>query len=474
MQPDMQFEDTIAAIATAHGEGGIGIIRISGQEAANIARAVFQGPGGKKTPALRSHSVVYGYVVDPVSPSGERIDEALMIYMAAPRSFTREDVVELHCHGGTVALERVLDAVVSAGARVAEPGEFTKRAFLSGRIDLSQAEAALDIIRARTEAAERLALRQLEGALSLKVGHIRDRLIETCAHIEAHLDFPEEDIEPEASDKILASIREAELVTRALAESFSEGRLYRDGVRTAIVGRPNVGKSSLLNLLLEQDRAIVTSAPGTTRDVIEETLNIKGLPVVVMDTAGIRESHDMAESEGVRRSLKALQEADLVLAVFDTSCPLHPEDHMVLEKIQGKNSIIALNKSDLAIDPDEGKGADEKVFKDLRTVKVSAKKSHGLENLKQAIHDAALRGTHGRGGGGQAEGIIITNKRHKEALVKTHKALGNALARLEEKAPLEVPALELREALDSLGEIVGKVSTDEILDRIFSEFCIGK
>lgn len=470
MQPDMQFEDTIAAIATAHGEGGIGIIRISGKTAANIARAVFQGPGGKKLSTLRSHSVVYGYVIDPASPSGQRIDEALMIYMAAPRSFTREDVVELHCHGGSVATARVLDAVISAGARVAEPGEFTKRAFLSGRIDLSQAEASLDIIRARTEAAERLALRQLEGALSLKVGQIRDRLIDTCAHVEAHLDFPEEDIEPEANEKIHAAIREAELVTRALAESFSEGRLYRDGVRTAIVGRPNVGKSSLLNLLLEQDRAIVTSAPGTTRDVIEETLNIKGLPVVVMDTAGIRESHDMAESEGVRRSLKALEEADLVLAVFDSSCPLHPEDHMVLEKIAGKNSIIALNKSDLAIDPDEGQ---EDVFEGLNTVKVSAKKGKGLEALKDAIHEAALRGTPGKGGG-QAEGIIITNKRHKEALVKTHKALGNALARLEEKAPLEVPALELREALDSLGEIVGKVSTDEILDRIFSEFCIGK
>ncbi|MCK4911754.1 MAG: tRNA uridine-5-carboxymethylaminomethyl(34) synthesis GTPase MnmE [Thermodesulfovibrionales bacterium] len=466
MQPEIQFEDTIAAIATAHGEGGIGIIRISGQAAAGIARAVFQGPGGKKPPALRSHSVVYGYVVDPVS--GERLDEALMIYMAAPRSFTREDVVELHCHGGAVATARVLDAVVSAGARVAEPGEFTKRAFLSGRIDLSQAEAALDIIRARTEAAERLALSQLEGALSLKVGQIRDTLVGICAHVEAHLDFPEEDIEPEASEKILAAIREAEIVTRALAESFSEGRLYREGVRTAIVGRPNVGKSSLLNLLLEQDRAIVTSAPGTTRDVIEETLNIKGLPVVVMDTAGIRESHDMAESEGVRRSLKALQEADLVLAVFDSSCPLHPEDHMVLEKIEGKNSIIALNKSDL---PSEGQ---EGVFEGLNTVKVSAKKAKGLEALKDAIHDAALRGTPGKGGGGQAEGMVITNKRHKEALVKTHKALGNALARLEEKAPLEVPALELREALDSLGEIVGKVSTEEILDRIFSEFCIGK
>ncbi len=465
MYSEIQFEDTIAAIATAPGEGGIGIIRISGQKAADIAKAMFQSPGGSP-PELISHSVVYGFVTDPsAGEDSPRLDETLMIYMAAPRSFTREPVVEFHCHGGPVVLERVLAAVVSQGARLAAPGEFTKRAFLSGRIDLLQAEAALDIIRARTEEAEALALRQLEGALSHKVGRIRNALVDICAQVEAHLDFPEEQIEPDAKKDILTAIEKEQLVTRTLAEGFSEGRLYREGVRTAIVGRPNVGKSSLLNLLLECDRAIVTSTPGTTRDVIEETLSIKGLPVVIMDTAGIRESHDMAESEGVRRSLKALEEADLVLAVFDMSCPLHDQDRLVLEKISGKKTIAVLNKTDLP------QMAETTGFESLRTVRVSAKKTQGLDPLREAIYDAALAG---RRGGADSEGIIITNMRHRDALVRTHEALGRAALRLKEEAPLEIPALELREALDSLGEIVGTVSTDEILDRIFSEFCIGK
>ena len=465
MQSEIQFEDTIAAIATAPGSGGIGIIRISGQMAPDIAKAMFESPGGRP-PILESHSVLYGFVTDPsAGKDSPRLDEALMIYMAAPRSFTREPVVEFHCHGGGVALGRVLAAVVSQGARLAEPGEFTKRAFLSGRIDLSQAEASLDIIQARTEEAGRMALRQLEGALSHKVGRIRDTLVDICAHVEAHLDFPEEEIEPDAKKDILAAIKEGQLVTRALSESFSQGRLYRQGVRTAIVGRPNVGKSSLLNLLLERDRAIVTSAPGTTRDVIEETLNIKGLPVVIMDTAGIRESHDMAESEGVRRSLRAIEEADLVLAVFDMSCPLHDEDMLVLEKISGKKAIAALNKVDL---PQKAETAG---FESLKTVRVSAKKAQGLDPLRDAIHDAALEG---KTGGPDSEGMIITNLRHRDALVRTHEALGRAALRLEQDAPFEIPALELREALDALGEIVGKVSTDEILERIFSEFCIGK
>ncbi|KKN10700.1 hypothetical protein LCGC14_1033920 [marine sediment metagenome] len=461
----MSPEYTIAAIATAPGQSGIGIVRISGPQAAEIARAVFRGPGGKP-PALRSHNVSYGFVTDP--DTGEKLDEALMLFMKGPRSFTREDVVEFQCHGGPVALRRVLDAVVKKGARLAAPGEFTKRAFLSGRIDLTQAEAALDIIRARTEKAEKLALRQLEGALSIKLGAMREAIIEICAHVEAHLDFPEEEIEPDVRDSILDNIRMAASQTNALAESFNEGRLYREGVRTAIVGRPNVGKSSLLNLLLASDRAIVTSAPGTTRDVIEEALNIKGLPVVIMDTAGIRESHDMAESEGVRRSLKALEEADLVLAVFDMSCPLHDEDGIVLEKLCGKKAIAALNKSDLP------RKAEESRFHGLRSVSVSAKSSEGLEGLRDAIYEEALSGGSNTEGGADAEGIVITNRRHRDALVRTNEALGRAALRMEEGSPFEVTAIELREALDCLGEIVGAVSTDEILNRIFSEFCIGK
>ncbi|HEB02608.1 MAG TPA: GTP-binding protein, partial [Nitrospirae bacterium] len=326
-----------------------------------------------------------------------------------------------------------------------------------------------DIIRARTDKAERLALRQLEGAVSVKVNAMREALVEICAHVEAHLDFPEEEIEPDAREGILGSIRMAARHADALAASFSEGRLFREGVRTAIVGRPNVGKSSLLNLLLESDRAIVTSAPGTTRDVIEEALSIKGLPVVIMDTAGIRESHDMAESEGVRRSIKALDEADLVLAVFDMSSPLHEEDEIVLEKLSNKKAIAVLNKSDLP------RLALESRFHGLRSVSVSAKSPAGLEALRDAIYEEALTGgSNSEGGGADAEGIVITNRRHKNALVRTHEALGRAALRMEEGSPFEVTAIELREALDCLGEIVGAVSTDEILNRIFSEFCIGK
>jgi tRNA modification GTPase len=458
----MLFEDTIAAIATAPGEGGIGIIRISGNLAEDIAKALFRSQKGLPIP-IETHTIKYGFVTDP--DSGEKLDEALMIFMAQPRSFTTEPVIELHCHGGAVALGRVLDAVIRQGARVAEPGEFTKRAFLSGRIDLSQAEAALDIIRARTVEAEKLALKQLEGTLSEKINQIREALINICAHVEAHLDFPEEEIEPDANAEILKSINDIETACSALAESFSQGRLYREGLKTAIVGRPNVGKSSLLNLLLERDRAIVTPAPGTTRDIIEESLNIKGLPVVVMDTAGIRESHDMAESEGVRRSLIALDEADIVLAVFDSSQPLHDEDHLVLSKIKGKKAILVFNKSDL---PQIASTGD---IGDKDSIKVSAKKGVGIEELRDAIYSTALAGS---AGGGEAEGIVVTNRRHRESLLKAGGALEQARNRLNERAPLEVCALELRDALDALGEIVGAISTDEILNRIFSSFCIGK
>jgi tRNA modification GTPase len=388
-----------------------------------------------------------------------------MIFMAAPRSYTREDVLELQCHGGPVPLERVFTLVVREGARPAGPGEFTRRAFLSGRIDLPQAEAALDIIRARTEEAGRLALRQLEGALSEKVGALRQRLLDICAEIEAHIDFPEEDIEPAGRDELVKGIKDTAGKTDSLAGGFLKGRLFREGVRTAIVGRPNVGKSSLLNKLLERDRAIVTPAPGTTRDVIEETLSIKGLPFIVMDTAGIRESHEMAESEGVRRSLGALEDADLVLAVFDMSGPLHEEDRLVLERTGKKKTVCVLNKSDLP------QKAGTEAFGEKEKVLISAKHGDGLGDLKEAMHDKAIEGSHG---GGEAESVIVTNARHRDSLVRASDALKRASAALGKGEPLELPALELREATEALGEIVGAISTEEILERIFSSFCIGK
>jgi len=350
--------------------------------------------------------------------------------------------------------------VLRHGARAAEPGEFTRRAFTNGRLDLAQAEAALDIIRARTDAAERLALEQLEGGLSKKINEMRERLTNLCAHVEAHIDFPEEEIAPAAMEEMLAGCVKLTDDVRALVETFHEGRLYREGVRVAIVGRPNVGKSSLLNALLERDRAIVTELPGTTRDVIEEYLSIEGLPVRVMDTAGIREAHDMAEAEGVRRSLKAMAEADVVVGVIDIGEPLHAQDREVIAKLQGANALLALNKSDR-------EAAFEEKY-DVPSVRVSAKTGEGMGEFKRMLYELAIGGR-----AGMSEGVVVTNLRHKSALDEALAGLEAARAVLQSE-PLEIAALELRTALDALGRIVGSVSTDDILNRIFSDFCIGK
>jgi tRNA modification GTPase len=452
----MADNDTIAAISTPPGEGGIGIVRLSGPRAESIASEVFVSKSGRP---LASHRLRYGVVRDP--KTGEDIDEVLCALMRAPHTYTREDVVEMNCHGGMQPLGRVLELCLSLGARLAEPGEFTKRAFLNGRVDLAQAEATIDLIRAKTALAEKQALRQLRGALSRKIHALRERLLHVCAHVEACIDFPEEEIEPDSLEEIRGTLRQVGEDLDALCATYAEGRYLREGVRTAIVGRPNVGKSSLLNALLERDRVIVTDVPGTTRDVIEEYLNIRGMPLRLMDTAGIREAHDMAESEGVRRSLDALEDADLALAVIDGSEALHREDAEVLEKLRGKNAILVMNKSDLP------KRA-ELPASGLPTVFVSARTGEGLETLRERILETVLGSRLLPG-----EGLVITNLRHRGALAASGKALRAALSAMEHE-PLEITAMELREALDRLGEIVGAVSTEDILERVFSEFCIGK
>ncbi len=448
--------DTIVAVATPPGEGGIGIVRLSGPDALAITRQIFRPARGK---GLAPRRMTYGHVIDP--DGGQTVDEVLAVYMCAPYTYTREDVVEISCHGGMVPIRRVVELTLERGARPAEPGEFTKRAFLNGRIDLAQAEAALDIIRARTEDAERLALEQLEGGLSKKVNALRESLTNVCAHIEACIDFPEEEIEPSSLEKLLKRIDTATREVRALIESFHEGRLYREGVRVAIVGRPNVGKSSLLNALLERERAIVTEVPGTTRDVIEEYLNIRGLPVRIMDTAGIREAHDMAEAEGVRRSLKALGEADLVIGVVDRSEPLHEQDREVIGHLPDSRALLVMNKADM---PSRIAGEFE-----LPVAEVSAKTGDGIEELRTLIYETAT----GKAAKKARENVVITNLRHRSALADALRSLEAARSALEEQ-PLEIAAMELREALDALGRIVGAVTTDDILERIFLEFCIGK
>lgn len=458
------FDDTIAAISTPLGEAGIGIVRISGRDAIDIADRLFLSPKGKRLSGAKSHTITYGFIKDPLT--GEMIDEVLISIMKAPNTYTREDAVEINCHGGFLPLRKTLELIIREGARLAEPGEFTKRAFLNGRIDLTQAEAVADLIRSKTEVSQRLAIEQLKGGLSERITKLRERLTEICAHIEAYIDFPDEEIEPATLDTINAELSSIidELVR--LSKTYEEGRFLREGIKVAIVGKPNVGKSSLLNALLERDRAIVTEFPGTTRDVIEELLNIKGLLVRVMDTAGIREAHEMAEREGIKRSLHAINDSDIVIVLIDGSKPVNDEDIYILNKVRekGKRFIIGINKSDLCPSP-----FPFSLQPSAFSLSISAKTGQGLDELKDAIINLTLGNTKG-----ESQSLIVTNLRHKIAIDRAAASLRKTLEDMMNSQPEEIVALSLREGLDHLGEIVGAVTTEDILDRIFSQFCIGK
>ncbi|MGD0884474.1 MAG: tRNA uridine-5-carboxymethylaminomethyl(34) synthesis GTPase MnmE [Thermodesulfovibrionales bacterium] len=470
-------EDTIAAISTPLGEGGIGIVRASGKDAVNIVERLFSSSRDERLTEVASHRLTYGFIKDPLT--GTAIDEVLVAVMKAPHTYTKEDVVEINCHGGMLTLRHILELVLKHGARLAEPGEFTKRAFLHGRIDLSQAEAVIDIIRAKTDGSRIIALEQLSGGLSERITSLRDRILSLCAHVEAYIDFPEDEIEPASKETLSQGIREIQGELSLLSRSFDEGRFFREGLGVAIVGRPNVGKSSLLNALLNRDRAIVTEMPGTTRDVLEEYLNIKGLPVRIMDTAGIRETHEMAEREGVMRSLRALDGADIVIGLVDGTGPLSDQDRGVLGRIKEKNSIIAINKSDLAPDG----GGLETCLKDYseNVLRISARTGAGLDSLKDMlvhvsmVNSRFLTGTRAASVShfSETNGVLVTNVRHKAAIDHAIDALNRASDILSDQ-PLEITAIEMRDSLDRLGEIVGAVTTEDILDRIFKEFCIGK
>jgi len=456
----MSEQDTICAVSTPPGEGGIGIIRISGVMAAGIAVKIFKPRRDKNLLTAPSHSLHYGHVVDPAS--GETVDEALLSVMRAPSTYTREDVIEIHCHGGMMPLWRTLGLCISAGARQAEPGEFTKRAFLNGRIDLAQAEAVMDIIRAKTDLSLRAANEQLLGGLSGEIAALRDRLLSLIAAVEAGIDFPEEDIETgtgqplaEEADGLLAAVD-------SLLSGYAYGRILRDGFATAIVGKPNVGKSSLLNALLKQNRAIVTEVPGTTRDVLEEYLNIAGVPLKILDTAGIRHSHDIVEQEGVRRSIGAIGSADIVLFVLDGSQPLTTEDRRVMDEVKGKHVIAIINKSDLPRKL-------EQLRKSETQISVSCLTGEGLEDLKSAISDQVKQGTIS-----SREHVWAVNQRHRTALEQTKESLQKALESITSGLSPEFISVDLRGALDSLGLIIGATYTEDILERIFNDFCIGK
>ena len=465
-------DDTIAAISTPLGEGGIGIVRLSGRDSVAIAAKLFSSRKRRKLEEAESHKLVHGFIRDPVS--GTNIDEVLIAVMRAPHTYTREDVVEINCHGGILPLRKTLELALKNGGRLAEPGEFTKRAFLNGRIDLSQAEAVIDLIRAKTEESGRIALEQLSGGLSGKITGLRDRIASSYAHIETYIDFPEDEIEPAPLGSILEEIQNIGKDLSDLSETFEEGRFFRDGLKVAIVGRPNVGKSSLLNALLNRDRAIVTDAPGTTRDVLEEYLNIKGLPVRIMDTAGIREAHEMAEKEGVARSLKAIADADVVIGIIDGASALNSEDLTVLDRVRDKKSIIAINKSDLPL-TESSLERQMGVYSD-DVLRISAKTGDGLGELKDRIIDSVITNQKAavRGPSDIGSGAIVTNVRHKTAINNAMRSLDRATSGLKSALPLELVAVEMRDALDRLGGIVGTVTTDDILEQIFSQFCIGK
>jgi tRNA modification GTPase len=457
----MFVDDTIAAIATPIGEGGLAVIRISGPQALQVADRCFT-PAGKaslKPSAAPTHTLHYGHVTQ----NGRSVDEVLLAVLRAPRTFTREDVVEITCHGGILPARSVLDAVLAQGARLAEPGEFTRRAFLNGRLDLAQAEAVADLIHSRTELALRAAHEQLAGKLSQRIRDLRDDMIKTLAHVEAHIDFPEEDIAPDTREQLLNRLERGVSFMDDLLRTAHEGQILRRGIRAAIVGRPNAGKSSLLNQLLGHERAIVSPIPGTTRDTIEETANIRGLPVVFVDTAGLREARDEIEVEGIRRSRQSLQNAEFILHVFDVSEPLTPADEAYLAEFSGKKRILVLNKIDLPVRlrlPDDAKAP---------VVEVCCLTGKGIESLKDTIKELIWSGEI------KAEMLqVMINSRHQDALNRARAAATHTITALRAGESLELVAVDLRIAVNAVGEVVGQTTTEDLLDMIFSQFCIGK
>ncbi len=455
----MHTDDTIAAISTPAGQGGIGIVRLSGKDAIHIADKIFRSSGKHKIKKIGSHRILYGHILDP--DSKELVDEVLISVMKAPNTYTKEDIIEINCHGGAVPVRRALELVLKYGARLADPGEFTQRAFLNGRIDLAQAEAVLDVINSLTVESQKSAVNQLKGNLSEKIEKIRQELVELAALVETFIDFPEEDIEPFSLKDVNKRSLKIKKALEKLINSSRYGLILREGLKTAIIGRPNVGKSSLLNALIEKDRAIVTEAPGTTRDVIEEYLNIKGLPLRIMDTAGIRNVDDVAEKEGVKRSLSAIEDADLVLLVLDGSASLHKTDKELIRKSGNKKRILVINKTDLTQKINLSQPS-------FNPVNISAKKGTGLGKLKNIIVTTALNGNT------ESSTEAVTNIRHVHALERTLDSVNSFRTEIKKDISPEFLSVDLREALDAVGEIIGITTPDEILNTIFSNFCIGK
>jgi tRNA modification GTPase len=456
-------DDTIAAIATPVGMGGIGIIRMSGPRSAAIAERIFQ-PRHAALP-LATHRLYYGDIVDPAT--GQTLDEVLVSFMAQPHSYTREDVIEINCHGGYQVLQGILSLVIAAGARLAEPGEFTRRAFLNGRIDLAQAEAVIDLIEAKSAAGARQAALQLKGTLSREIGRLRSELLLVLSSLEASIEFPEENLDVPSPGELLAQTGSLIADLNGLLRTFDRGRALREGVCTVIAGKPNVGKSTLFNRLLDAERAIVTPLPGTTRDCLEESLVIKGVPLRLADTAGLRDASDLIEEAGVRITNRMLDQADLILLVIDGSAGLDTSDEELCNRLREKKVIVACNKADL---PCMISLETIRAFlPESPIVSVSALRGTGIEALKEAVTGAVLSN-----GAAVTSHTVITTLRHARALEQALEALKNAERGLRDKIPPEFVASDLQLAAQHVGEITGDSSSDDVLDGIFSRFCIGK
>ncbi|MBR0580803.1 tRNA uridine-5-carboxymethylaminomethyl(34) synthesis GTPase MnmE [Bacillus altitudinis] len=458
--------DTIAAISTPMGEGAIAIIRLSGPDAVQIADRMYKGPKEKKLVSVDSHTIHYGHIVD--SSTEQVIEEVMVSVLRAPKTFTREDVIEINCHGGIVTVNKVLQLALKEGARLAEPGEFTKRAFLNGRIDLSQAEAVMDLIRAKTDRAMNVAITQMEGRLSGLIKRLRGEILETLAHVEVNIDYPEYDDVEEMTHRVL--VEKATSVKKeieSLLTTSQQGKILREGLSTVIIGRPNVGKSSLLNSLVQETKAIVTDIPGTTRDVIEEYVNVRGVPLRLVDTAGIRETEDIVERIGVERSRQVLKEADLILLVLNYSEELSEEDIKLFEAVSGMDSIVIVNKTDLEPKLDVEKV--KELAKDRPVVTTSLLQEKGIDELEMAIQSLFFTGSIESG-----DLTYVSNTRHIALLQEAKQSIEDALEGIEMDVPIDIVQIDLTRCWEQLGEIIGDAVHESLIDQLFSQFCLGK
>ncbi|MFC4024185.1 tRNA uridine-5-carboxymethylaminomethyl(34) synthesis GTPase MnmE [Oceanobacillus longus] len=455
--------DTITAISTPIGEGAIAIVRLSGREAISITAEIFKG---KNLNNVDSHTIHYGKIMEP--QTNEIAEEVMVSVMRAPKTFTREDVVEINCHGGMVAVNRVLEIILAQGARLAEPGEFTKRAFLHGRIDLSQAEAVMDLIRAKTDKAMSVALKQMDGRLSGLIQRLRQELLETVAHVEVNIDYPEyDDVEEMTHDMMRVKTKEVRAEIEQLLGVAKQGKILREGLATAIIGRPNVGKSSLMNTLVQENKAIVTEIPGTTRDIIEEYVNVRGVPLRLVDTAGIRETEDIVERIGVERSRKVLKESDLILFVLNYNDEITDEDLKLFEAVSGLEYILIINKTDLdqKLDMDKVK----ELAGNRPIITTSLIEEEGVDELEKAIAETFFTGDIDTG-----DMTYVSNIRHIQLLKQAKQALEEAMEGIEFGMPMDIVQIDVTRSWEFLGEIIGDTASDSLIDQLFSQFCLGK